>query len=202
MVNWKYTGGKKGVVFDNQKDYVKSQDIITQSFDDQRFIVRNTELMDTLLSNSTGIKNVLDVGCRDGNTLCLWEQKGINVIGMDISPNCVKYALSKGRNVILGDAHELSELLDSPEQFPVNYFEKGPVKFDAITALHSLEHCYDPEKVLKEFYKCVNKGGYIAIRVPVQVSLEEQSLKKAEDGSKYPPHCAVFTLKSLCKEKN
>ncbi len=70
-------------------------------------------------------------------------------------------------------------------------------KFDVIFSSHFFEHVYEPERVLKECNKLLNKDGIIFFRVPV-VDPDRLWL----DGDKWNLHQHYFTRKNidnLCK---
>lgn len=158
----------------DQKQYKDSQEEITVKNDDVRHIKRNKELINYLLKYSINVKSILDVGCRECLAYDILKDKDIKCMGVDISEQSVEFAKSKGRDVIRGDLHFLSNVIEK--------------RFDAVISVHSLEHCYDPLKALKECYKCINSMGHIAIRVPIQ-----------KDISKQKAHYVTFTPSKLRK---
>jgi SAM-dependent methyltransferase len=187
MSKWKYSEDKKSVIFEDNEMYVKSQDNTFRSADDPRNIKRNQEVIDCLINFGEGINKVVDIGCRECFTEDILKSMGIHCLGVDVSPKIVSHSRSKGRNVILGDAHSLSSDL------------KGEV-FDAVISVHSLEHCYDVKKVLEEFKKALRKGGYVAIRIPIQEDITSQPLlvenaQHSDNG--LPAHYSVFRPKSF-----
>lgn len=186
MAKWKFSKDKTRVEIEDVELYRKSQENIASDSDDLRHIERNAETVNALLTNGKNINYVIDIGCREGLTEKILSDKGIHCRGVDVSKKSVEYAKSQGRDVIFGDAHELSE-----------YCEK---KADAIMMVHSLEHCYDPDKVMQECLECLRDGGYLAIRVPVQKDITVQPLLKenAEHSSDgLPAHYSVFTGKAV-----
>ncbi len=98
---------------------------------------------------------ILDVGCHSG----LFTQKILQwtnadeVYGVDISPKAIERAQKriKKSHFIVGDAQKLL--------FKSNYF-------DAVFCLEMIEHVDYPEKVIKEIYRVMKKGGYGVILIP------------------------------------
>jgi 2-polyprenyl-3-methyl-5-hydroxy-6-metoxy-1,4-benzoquinol methylase len=100
--------------------------------------------------------SILDIGTRDG-----WfveylhnEKRYPCVLGIEITKEAVEYANRQGRKVIQGDAHNLSCLC--------------LCKYSIVTMIHSLEHCYDPKKVIEEIWKVLSPEGMFFIEVPLE----------------------------------
>lgn len=100
-------------------------------------------------------KPVLDIGTRDGWFVEYLEEEGFcNVLGTDLTEDAVKHAQRHGRNVIVGDAHDLSGFEDK--------------KYETVLMIHSLEHCYDPQKVVDGVYRILAPEGIFFIEVPLE----------------------------------
>jgi len=99
---------------------------------------------------------ILDIGTRAGFWMDLLSSKGYNVIGTDISEEAVQECINVGLDVVCVDAHDMSG------EFGKNYF-------DAVTLIHTLEHCPYPDKVLNECYRVLKHGGILFVEVPIQV---------------------------------
>jgi SAM-dependent methyltransferase len=178
---WRYSDDRKSVVFEDKEMYVKAQSNTFKNRDDPRNIKRNTEVVDALQEYGKDISKVVDVGCRECFTEQICKARGIECLGVDISPEIVAHSVSKGRNVVVGDAHYLSKDIEG--------------EWDAVISVHSLEHCYNVPKVLNEFRNTVRDSGYIAIRIPIQEDITVQPLlvenaEKSDVG--LPAHYAVF----------
>lgn len=95
---------------------------------------------------------ILDLGCGDGTRLAGLKTKGEKV-GVDIS----EYAINKGKkkfkniNLIKGDISNLP-------------FKDG--SFDFIYSMFVIEHVECPEKVLKEAFRVLQKGGTFILAAP------------------------------------
>lgn len=100
---------------------------------------------------------ILDVGCHSGLlSQKIFQWTGADEIyGVDISKKAVERAQKriKSGHFMVGDAQNLS--------FKSNYF-------DAVFCLEMIEHVDYPEKVLKEIYRVMKKGGYGVILIPTE----------------------------------
>ncbi|HEX2052394.1 MAG TPA: class I SAM-dependent methyltransferase [Actinomycetota bacterium] len=91
---------------------------------------------------------MLDVGCGTG-----WlADHFAEYTGVDASPDAVKQALERGRNVLLAD---LAQPLP---------FEDG--SFDAAVVKDVLEHVPDPVLTLREVHRVVKSGGLVFASSP------------------------------------
>ncbi len=107
-----------------------------------------------------GVANLklLDIGSRDGWILDKLVSCGFtkeNLVGLEISPWAAKNARAHGRNVLTGDAHDLSRFPDAG--------------FDVVVAIHSLEHTHAPEKVLEGIKRVLKPGGLLMAVAPIEV---------------------------------
>lgn len=103
----------------------------------------------------------LDIGTRDGWFVeYLTRKKFKNVQGIELTEDAVKYAQSQGRNVIWGDAHDLSAF--------------GNQEYGNVIMIHSLEHCYNPQKVAADVHRILKPGGLFFIEVPIEQKSNEK----------------------------
>lgn len=116
----------------------------------QGFEFRHISALEMAL-NLHKVKNVLDLGCGDGILMDLLKEKGINVMGADISSEVIAICKKKGHNVVL------INLVDNSLPF-------ANKSFDLIFLLDVLEHLYNPEDFLKEIIRI--SRGYIILSVP------------------------------------
>lgn len=100
---------------------------------------------------------VLDAGCGVGHVAMHLARKGLQVYGIDVVKNHVRWAqqcikdrgFEKSVTVRLMDYHHLEEL---PNE-----------SFDGVYTMETLVHATDPEKALGEFFRVLKPGGSIAL---------------------------------------
>jgi len=95
---------------------------------------------------------VLDCACGDGVGLKELNRLGHTPIGMDIAEEKLIRAKKNKLDVYFADMHEIQE-------YP-NY------TFDAIISSHTLEHAYNPEKVVINFKDKLRKDGKLFVVLP------------------------------------
>ncbi|MCX6875078.1 MAG: class I SAM-dependent methyltransferase [Verrucomicrobia bacterium] len=106
-----------------------------------------------LLKSHAGVLDglsLLDYGCGRGETLEYATAYGIKPCGLDVDPECVRIARSKG------DA-ELLNLADPASQV-------GVASFDVVTCFHVLEHVDNPKEVLTMLGRAARR--YVLTAVP------------------------------------
>jgi 2-polyprenyl-3-methyl-5-hydroxy-6-metoxy-1,4-benzoquinol methylase len=97
--------------------------------------------------------SVFDIGFGYAQALLYFKSKGIDVSGLEPSPECVKYARSKGLNVYETRIDDFK-------------ITKGK-KFDVVLMLNVLEHLSNPQETLKSIKKnLINPEGILVIEVP------------------------------------
>lgn len=95
---------------------------------------------------------VLDIACGDGIGLAKLQSMGFyNVFGVDSNSQKIMQAKKHGK-AFVGDMHQLG------------FVESGSV--DIILCSHSLEHVFDPYKVLQEFKRVLTKNGTLMLVLP------------------------------------
>jgi len=95
-------------------------------------------------------RTVLDYGCGRGEGLEIFGRAGMNVLGADTDPECVRIASDKGKAVILDPA-------DAVRQF-------GERSFDIVTCFHVLEHVPCPVETLGALSRIAR--SYVLLAVP------------------------------------
>lgn len=120
---------------------------------------------------------IIDVGCR-GNAQVLLDLINLgykNVYGIDIGY----------------DAEQMWQNLNMPIQQKLKRHDIHDglgfdIKFDVITSSHTLEHCYNPEKVIKTFYDGLKTSGILHLQIP---------LSKYDEYLRHTPHYAYWETK-------
>lgn len=99
---------------------------------------------------NSGMK-FLEVGCGRGDFLKAFQKLGLDVYGLDISPEAI--ALNQGIEVKVADV----------ENAPLPYDDNT---FDVLYSKSLLEHLYYPERYIKEAYRILKPGGILLTLVP------------------------------------
>jgi SAM-dependent methyltransferase len=96
---------------------------------------------------------ILDCACGDGVALEELRALGFHALaGVELAPEKARRALGLGFRVEERDMHDLSP------------FASG--EFQAVLSSHTLEHAYDPGKVLAEFRRLLAAGGALHVVLP------------------------------------
>jgi ubiquinone/menaquinone biosynthesis C-methylase UbiE len=107
-------------------------------------------IRDLLPSSSEYMKH-LDLGCGDGLTLRMIKPEG-EVFGVDLDPEMLEHAKSRGIKALKANAEDLSIFPDD--------------SFDLITCLETLEHLKYPTLALAESYRVLKHRGFFVITTP------------------------------------
>ena len=93
-------------------------------------------------------KSLLDIGCGNGGFMHIFQRHGWNVFGNDPDPTACRAAkeyLQLDIDCIPAENMILEQ------------------KVDLIIIIGSLEHCFDPKKVLEKCHEYLNTGGLIVV---------------------------------------
>ena len=143
---------------------------------------------------------VLDVGCGDGELMkYLFENKNVNIRGLEISKKSVQNCLSKGLTVIEGNAE--NDLV----QFPEN-------SFDYVVLSQTLQAFINTEKVVNELLR-VGKKAIVTIpnfghwKTRLQLLTKgtmpvNETLPNEWYNTPNLHMCTIQDFVNFCKEKN
>lgn len=109
------------------------------------------------LSEHKQIKDVLDVGCGDGNFTASLAEAGYVMHGIDTSSGGVTKAKSRypRSSFAVGSAYDdLRKPFDRAEMF------------DAIVAVEVIEHLYSPRQFMRQSHRALRPGGILVITTP------------------------------------
>ena len=98
---------------------------------------------------------VLDVGCGDGFFLQAIKAQGngrSRLAGIEVSPEAVQVALRRGFECVVGSA-------DEPLPFPDE-------SFDLVFAGEVIEHLVDPDMMLAEVRRVLDRNGWLLLTTP------------------------------------
>ena len=107
-------------------------------------------------------KKVLDVGCGNGELICMLAEEGHECVALDLSKN--RLGKFKDRTRKLGMVQIQGDAMNIPLQ---------DSSIDVIMCSEVLEHIMDYEKVVKEIHRVLKQDGRIVVSVPYQEELIE-----------------------------
>jgi len=95
--------------------------------------------------------HILEVGCANGPYTFEFEKLGFEMTGLDLSPECIKYAKDKARKAginnvkfVVGDAEDLSIFADNT--------------FDGAISFSCLRYVSNPQKAVNEIFRVIKKN--------------------------------------------
>jgi 2-polyprenyl-3-methyl-5-hydroxy-6-metoxy-1,4-benzoquinol methylase len=105
-----------------------------------------------------GLLGLLDIGCGEGALGKLLRESSVkkfHLVGVDISETAVKHAEKYYDKAICAnvESENLAKLV-------------GYELFDYIICLETLEHLFEPEKLLQQFAKLIKPEGYLIASFP------------------------------------
>ncbi len=174
---------KTKTIYNDYNDYVNEQRKKFHQYDCPSSFKLNSDNISILRAKNIPFKSILDCGARDFSWSDPVVKEGIKCVGIDISPESVEWAKSKGRDIVLGDVSELTK------HFPENFV-------DVVLSNHNIEHVLLADKFVEEAFKVLTPGGHIFIRCPYQ---------KVLHGTFPTLHCRCYTeedLKNLVLKAN
>jgi SAM-dependent methyltransferase len=126
---------------------------------------------------------LLDIGCNSGAFLSSMENNAWHLYGIEINRASAELAKKVSNACIF-----VGEILDA---------KFAPSSIDAITALHVLEHHYEPRRLFSKCYEWLKPGGILYVVVPNIDSLEAWLFRSYWYGLEMPRHVLHFTPYSL-----
>lgn len=136
----------------------------------------NTPAFLEKLPDITNLKG-LDIGCGEGHNTRLLAQRGAQVSAIDISEVFIQHAKETEADSPLNIHYQLASAVDLP--FAEN-------TFDFATAFMSFMDIPETEKVLKEAFRVLKKGGFLQFSIshPCFDTPHRKNLRNA-DGKTY-----------------
>jgi SAM-dependent methyltransferase len=130
-----------------RQDYLSHEEEVERWAEGLRRHVRRT--FESLPRES----RVLDCACGDGLGLETLRELGFNALtGIELAPEKAARARARGFQVLEADMHHLGALASA--------------SFDAVLCSHTLEHAYEPGRVLDEFARLLRPGGMLDVVLP------------------------------------
>jgi SAM-dependent methyltransferase len=128
---------------------------------------------------------LLDIGCSSGAFLRTLQGDGLQLFGIEISPDEARKAeMASGARVFAGG------ILDAPF---------ANESFDIITCFDVLEHVYDLQKVVERVRQWLKPGGIFYVIVPNIDALEARMFQSYWYGLELPRHLYHFSPSSLAR---
>lgn len=136
--------------------------------------------IDELASRQPG--TLMDVGCGSGKVLGLAQQLGWTVRGLELDPQAVEAARTRGLEVFPGGYERLSEF---------------PNQFDVIMCSHVIEHVFDPVQMINLLHAALRPGGVLYLSTPNSESDVHAAYGKHWRGLEAPRHLVLFSQATL-----
>jgi len=137
------------------------------------------EFYEWMINTNTQLTDaILDVGCGNGSLLTRLYKMGFS----DLT----------GIDPFINENHDYGPIkIYRKEIFELNE------KFDLVMMHHSLEHMFDPLKVLKKAWQLLNNGKRLLVRIPVMGNYGWQRYKNYWCGIDAPRHIFIPSEKGM-----
>jgi 2-polyprenyl-3-methyl-5-hydroxy-6-metoxy-1,4-benzoquinol methylase len=99
-----------------------------------------------------GAKSALEVGCMHGLLLKELKRNGMEVAGVELNPDAVRYCRDQGLNVVQSSIED--------------HLEQAGNQHDVIIMSHVIEHIADPRKQLDALRQRMADGGRLVLITP------------------------------------
>lgn len=93
--------------------------------------------------------SLLDYGCGRGETLKYAKEHGMDAVGLDIDPECVRLSSSYGEAKLIENSHDLALMQEK--------------SFDVVTCFHVLEHVENPKYTLTMLRRVAKRFVIVAV---------------------------------------
>jgi 2-polyprenyl-3-methyl-5-hydroxy-6-metoxy-1,4-benzoquinol methylase len=134
---------------------------------------------------------LLELGPWIGLFCCVMKEAGFDVTAIEMNPECVEFL----KNTLGIRAIQSND--------PANAMAQINEPFDVITMWHSLEHFFEPWKVLAQAARLLKPGGVMLVAYPNIESYEFSKLESRWMHVDAPRHLYFFALdglKILCQD--
>ncbi len=127
---------------------------------------------------------VVDLGCGDGRLLRELGPAGYDVTGVDPDPAARALGAERGLCILEGTAEDLPSSLE-------------PGGFDLVVMSHSLEHCVDPDRAIRNAWALLAPGGLFYCEVPNCAATHFRTFTVTSTMFDAPRHLQFFTPENL-----
>ncbi len=135
-----------------------------------------------LLPRAEHRSRVLDLGCGAGAFLDRLKQLGWETHGVDISPEAVKIACSRGHRVVCGVLGDIAYADDA---------------FDVVRANHVIEHLPAPTRTTQDILRVLKPGGLLLVALPSARGLVPRLFGPCTFSLEVPRHLWMFSANTL-----
>jgi 2-polyprenyl-3-methyl-5-hydroxy-6-metoxy-1,4-benzoquinol methylase len=125
---------------------------------------------------------MLDVGCGNGDLICLGQSFGWEAEGIDVDEKAIFNARGKGLNVRFGTLAE--------QAYPDSIF-------DLITIDNVIEHVHDPIRLLRESCRVLKPDGLLLVLTPNTASTAHTKFGAHWYALQPPTHLMLFGPRNL-----
>lgn len=144
---------------------------------------READYLRYMTLKNTPCGKLLDVGCGGGRFMNRMGRMGWEVEGIDFDEKATgKITRRYGMKTYTGDLVSC-RLPDA--------------SYDAITMSHTIEHLFDPEKILVECMRLLKPGGRLVVVTPNVESVAATLFGRFWRGWEPPRHLHLFSVKTL-----
>ena len=120
---------------------------------------KKKQLANFILAYNLYDKNVIEVGCGDGQFLEIFKELGLNCSGIEGGEANSKKCVENGYNVFYGNVYSL-----------------GSQIYDAFCTFYFLEHTPYPIQFIQNLYRILKPDGIGLIEVPCYDSIEKNNI--------------------------
>jgi 2-polyprenyl-3-methyl-5-hydroxy-6-metoxy-1,4-benzoquinol methylase len=129
-------------------------------------------------------RKLLDIGCAMGVLLLEAKNRGMKVVGVDISAGAVAYCRKQNLQVYEGTISSLRKTLKEES-------------FDIITAFQVIEHERDPLSMMKRIYILLKKNGTVVLATPSYGGWWRKLMGRRWFGFAHPEHLVLFDFSTM-----
>lgn len=159
-----------------------------QSFDPVRFSleIRRFQKIKSILRR-INFKDLLDLGCGEGQLFGNLFDFNFNYVGMDISNKRIERAKNSYK-----DFDNATFVTGSATEIPNVYHS-----FDVVVCSELLEHVQSPQAVIKQISNVLNPRGYLILSVPNNEVINYQMCMHCHKMTPWSGHLHSFSNESL-----
>jgi SAM-dependent methyltransferase len=129
---------------------------------------------------------LLDIGCGKGLRLLSFQERGVEVFGMDFQREAVDHVVEH-----LGIPAVFTDMEGVRHAFP-------PCSFDAITAISVMEHVCDIKNTIKVCFSLLKPAGWLAMHLPIVESFQCRVFRSRHVVvTEAPRHVTLPSLKGI-----